>query len=171
MMIAILTVGITYVLTGVAFSFSRYQSGRLAGIPEWAQLAAPIVTTGLFGFIVINNAVAWIRVRLLLRLEYLLGINPDKADMHKWGSSLPSFRTTAGVVLSPKPKGIELIYFITMIANYGTTCIIAFGFTVFCLALGPWDGWKTIALVFYVIIHSIEVAGLLLPQFYYRFKE
>jgi hypothetical protein len=90
-MLAILTIGITYIIAGAAFLLSHYHNGELAGVPEWVQLIAPIITTGLFGFFVINNAATWVRARILLRLEHLLALNPDWAEADTMGRQPPFF--------------------------------------------------------------------------------
>jgi hypothetical protein len=170
MMIAMLTIGITYVITGTAFLLSHYNRGVLVGIPQWAQLAAPTVTTGIFGFLVVNNASSCVRARHLIRLEHLLKLNVDKADPDKLGSFLPSFRTSTSFIFEPKAKGAELVFLITLLTNYSLCAIVAFGFTALCLVIGPWGFWKIFATIVYVTLNFVELVGLVLPRFSSRFR-
>src|ERR1700730_11462153 len=101
-MLAILTIGITYVIAATAFLLSHYNDGEITGIPEWIQLIAPTITTGLFGFFVINNAATWVRARILLRLEHLQAMNPDRAKLNSLATYIPSFRASANFVFAPQ---------------------------------------------------------------------
>ncbi|MCA2216551.1 hypothetical protein [Jidongwangia harbinensis] len=167
---AILALGMTYVIAGTGFMLSKYQAGKLQGVPLWLQLAGPSITIAIFGFFVLTSSSTWVRARLLTRLEALLGTNPDQADERLIGAYVPSFRTATMSIFEPRPRGFELFYLFTSIVSYGIFCAVVVGFTAICLVPGPWVAAKVVAAVVYGATHVLQIVALFLPQHHPHFR-
>jgi hypothetical protein len=188
---AIIAAALTYVVASAAFFVGHCNSVNCGNVPPAVQLASPLIPLALLSFLVLSVVATILRAKHVRKLEELLGLevgigivlpsfHRDSSDIYE----LKSYRLTAHMhdlrhIRSRKfhlrqalvhRDALQLIYVPLTLTTYVPMVLIALGYTIAVLIPGSWTWDKWFALIVYLFVLAMQIAGMLLPLFHPRFK-
>jgi hypothetical protein len=187
---AIVAAALTYIVASAAFFLGHCSSVGCNTIPPTVQLAGPLIPLALLSFLTLSVAATIMRAKHVRKLEELLGLRIN-ADI-----VIPSFHRDSSDIYEVKPDRLkphlhllrmssrkihprralvhrdtlQFIYVPLTLTTYIPTFLVALGYTIAVLWPGAWTWYKWLALIVYLLILVMQVAGLLLPLVHPRFK-